>query len=170
MELISCSREVLDVLRSTFSSRAATWINLEPLSFTAISTMVSRTLHRPKEEVQSLSRVIHAASLGNAFSARNILTTLHRQHMVCGYLSKRLRCHSRLLLQITYDWEKNYWDYNIEAIEASMADKKAESDPNDISYLIAHLRELPEDARKYLIWASFFGSSCVVRYLPLASG
>lgn len=75
-------REVLDVLRSTLSSRAATWINLEPLSFTAISTMVSRTLHRPKEEVQSLSRVIHAASLGNAFSARNILTTLHRQRMV----------------------------------------------------------------------------------------
>ncbi|KAF7798602.1 hypothetical protein EIP86_009824 [Pleurotus ostreatoroseus] len=149
MELISRSREVLDVLRSTFSSRAATWINLEPLSFTAISTMVSRTLHRPKEEVQSLSRVIHAASLGNAFSARNILTTLHRQHM------------------ITYDWEKNYWDYKIEAIEASMADKKAESDPNDISYLIAHLRELPEDARKYLIWASFFGSSFKVTDVAL---
>lgn len=33
------------------------------------------------------------------------------------------------------------------------------SDPNNLSYLVNHLRELPDDARKYLIWASFFGAT-----------
>ena len=66
-------------------------------------------------------------------------------------------------LLITYNWERNHWDYDIEAIENSLSDKKTgEIDPNDISFLISHLRELPDDARKYLIWASFFGSSYVV--------
>ena len=31
-------------------------------------------------------------------------------------------------------------------------------DPSDITYLRSHLRELPDDARTYIIWASFFGS------------
>lgn len=63
-------------------TRSATWIHLEPLSFSAVSSLVSRTLRRSKEECQPLSRLIHAASLGNAFSIRNMLTTLQRQHLV----------------------------------------------------------------------------------------
>lgn len=33
--------------------------------------------------------------------------------------------------------------------------------PNDISFLVAQLRDLDEDARKFLVWASFFGSTYV---------
>ena len=29
--------------------------------------------------------------------------------------------------------------------------------PGDLSFLVNHLQELPEDARKFIIWASFFG-------------
>lgn len=75
-------REVVDRIRATFTSKSTTWINLEPLSYSAIANMVSRTLRRPKEECANLSRLVHAASLGNAFSARNILVSLHRHHHV----------------------------------------------------------------------------------------
>ena len=65
-----------------FASRASTWITLEPLGFNAVSSLVSKTLHRSKEDTQTLARLVHAASLGNAFSLRNILSTLQRQRMV----------------------------------------------------------------------------------------
>lgn len=49
--------------------------------------------------------------------------------------------------------------FDLAAIEDTLVDKKMVVDPNNLSYLIAHLRELPEDAKKYLIWASFFGAT-----------
>lgn len=42
------------------------------------------------------------------------------------------------------------------------------SEPNNLMYLINHLWELPEDARKYIIWASFFGAT-YVPYTPFCS-
>ncbi|KAI0700426.1 histidine kinase [Cytidiella melzeri] len=141
--------EILDKLRTMFASRASTWINLEPLGFNAVSSLVSRTLRRSKEETQTLSRLVHAASLGNAFSIRNILTTLQRQHM------------------ITYDWEHNWWNFDLQEIEKSLAAKRTETDPNDISFLVAQLRELHEDSRKYLLWASFFGATFKVTEVAL---
>ena len=45
------------------------------------------------------------------------------------------------------------------AIETSLAQKKMETDPNDLSFMVAQLRELNEEARKYLLWASFFGAT-----------
>ncbi|GBE78499.1 histidine kinase [Sparassis crispa] len=142
--------DVVEKIRATFSnSKAATWIALEPLTYSAISNLVARTLHRPKEEAASLSRIVHAASLGNAFSARNILHTLQRQH------------------HIKYSWDRNYWEYDITAIENSLLDKQMVTDPTDLTFLIAHLRELPEDAKKYLIWASFFGPTFRVTEVAL---
>ncbi|GJE87861.1 histidine kinase [Phanerochaete sordida] len=133
--------EVLERLKPMFNSRSSTWIHLEPLNFSAVSSLVSRTLRRSKEDCQPLSRIAHAASLGNPFSVRNMLATLQRQHF------------------IVYNWDKNYWDYDIDRIEKSLAQKKTEVNPNDLSFLIAQLRELDEDAKKYLVWASFFGST-----------
>ncbi|TFK57700.1 histidine kinase [Heliocybe sulcata] len=126
-----------------------TWINLEPLAFSAISTMVSRTLHRGKEECTPLSRVVYAVSGGNAFSARNVLTTLHRQR------------------HVTFDWERNYWQFNMPAIEAMYLDQQAVSDPSDPMFLTQHLREFPEEARRFIIWASFFGASFKVTEVAL---
>ncbi len=79
--LFPCS-EKLDKIRHTFSSKSTTWLTLEPLSYPAVSTLVARTLHRPKEDVAHLSRIVHGSSEGNPFSARNILTTLYRQRFV----------------------------------------------------------------------------------------
>lgn len=79
---LACS-EVMDRVKRMFSPRARpTWINVEPLSFSAISTLVSRTLHRTKEDCEPLSRFITEASCGNAFSVRSILMTLQRQRHV----------------------------------------------------------------------------------------
>jgi len=59
-----------------------TWITVEPLTFSAISLLVSKTLHQSIDDCIPLSRFVFAASSGNAFSARSILTTLQRQHHV----------------------------------------------------------------------------------------
>ncbi|KAI0367509.1 histidine kinase [Pilatotrama ljubarskyi] len=141
--------ERLDRIRQTFSTKSTTWIQLEPLSYPAISTLVARTLHRPKEEVSHLARIVHGASEGNPFSARNILTTLYRQR------------------HIWYDWDKNNWQFDISAIEATLFDKKSVATPGDLGFLINHLRELPEDARKFVIWASFFGPTFKVAEVAL---
>lgn len=52
------------------------------------------------------------------------------------------------------------------AIENNLADQKI-TDPSDVSYLVAHLRELPEEARKYLTWAAFFGETFKVTEVAL---
>ncbi|KIK70394.1 hypothetical protein GYMLUDRAFT_89430 [Collybiopsis luxurians FD-317 M1] len=139
--LRSDKAEVVERVRSMFSSRARpTWINLEPLSYPAIHALVSKSLHRNKEDSAPLSQFVFALSSGNAFTARSILTTLQRRH------------------QITFNWERNHWEYNIADIAASM-DSKPKSDPTDLSFLVAQFRELPEEARKFLIWAIFFGET-----------
>ncbi|KAH8086606.1 histidine kinase [Cristinia sonorae] len=141
--------QLIERLKTMFSARSATWINLEALSISAVSSLVARTLHRSKDDAAPLSRLIHAASQGNAFSVRKILTTLQRQR------------------HITYNAEKNAWDFDLPAIEARLMDAHMVSDPNNLEYLVKHLRELPEDARKYLIWASFFGATFQVTEVAL---
>lgn len=76
-------REIVDRVRQMFTNRSRpTWITVEPLNLQAISQLVSKTLHRDVDECTPLSRFIFLASSGNAFSARSILMTLHRQHHV----------------------------------------------------------------------------------------
>jgi hypothetical protein len=48
--------------------------------------------------------------------------------------------------------------YDMSGIEGSLANQKV-SDPTDLTFLITHMRELPEEARKYLLWAAFFGET-----------
>ncbi|KAL0950689.1 hypothetical protein HGRIS_007467 [Hohenbuehelia grisea] len=133
--------EVVDRIRKMFNSRARpTWITLEPLNYPAIHTLVCKTIHRTKEDSAALAGFIYAASSGNAFSARSMLTTLQRQHL------------------INFSWEHNHWTYDMAAIEASLADQKI-SDPTDLSFLITQFRELADDAKKYLMWAVFFGET-----------
>nr|GAT57553.1 histidine kinase [Mycena chlorophos] len=137
----SSDQTVVDRVHSMFTGRSRpTWINLESLPYSAIGSMVAKALHRPKEDCASLSRLVYDSSSGNAFSARNILTTLQRQH------------------HIKFNEEQNCWDFDIAAAEESLGSKKI-SDPTDLSFLISNLRELPEDARKYLRWAAMFGET-----------
>ncbi|KAJ8091390.1 Chk1 protein kinase [Marasmius tenuissimus] len=141
--------EIVDRVRSMFNNRSRpTWINVEPLSYSSILSLVSRTLHRSKDDSAPLARFVFTASSGNAFTARNILTTLYRQN------------------HITFNSEANHWDYDLPAIEANMVDQKL-SDPTDHSFLITQFRELPDEARKYLLWAVFFGETFKVAEVSL---
>lgn len=60
--------------------------------------------------------------------------------------------------QITFNWERNYWQYDMTAIVGSLADQKI-SDPTDLTFLRSHFRELSDEARKFLTWAAFFGET-----------
>ncbi|KAF9454975.1 dual-domain HisK/Mak2 protein kinase [Macrolepiota fuliginosa MF-IS2] len=147
--LRSDKTEVVRRVREMFSAKARpTWINVEPLSYSAISTLVSKTMHRTKDECAPLSSFITAASSGNAFSVRNILMTLQRQR------------------HIAFDWERNHWVYDMRAIEESMVNQKI-SDPTDLTFLRQHMRELPGEAKKYLTWAVFFGETFKVTEVAL---
>ncbi|KAJ7630475.1 hypothetical protein FB45DRAFT_915621 [Roridomyces roridus] len=133
--------EMIERVRGMFTGRSRpTWITLESLPYSAIGSMVSKSLHRSKEDCIPLSRIIFDASSGNAFSARNILTTLQRQH------------------HIKFNWERNHWDYDVAGVEESLGSKKT-SDPTDLTFLISNLRELPEEAKKYLRWGAMFGET-----------
>lgn len=80
--------------------------------------------------------------------------------------------------QITFDWDGNCWQlvpttllptgfesaqnchrYEFPEIEKMLLSQKLVVDPNDISYLTSHLKKLPVDARKFLVWASCFGAT-----------
>ncbi|KZT42789.1 hypothetical protein SISSUDRAFT_979545 [Sistotremastrum suecicum HHB10207 ss-3] len=129
-------------MKNIFSSRArTTWINLEPLGYPAISSLVSKSLHRPKEECASLARLCHRLSQGNPFSARNLLLNFRRQ----GH--------------IFFDSPSNTWQYNIGAIEKSFSSLGGDIDPNNISFLVQHLAELPEAARSFISWSGLLGAS-----------
>lgn len=48
--------------------------------------------------------------------------------------------------------------YDMSAIEGDAYEHNG-LDPTDPKYLTSHMRELPEEARKYLTWAAFFGET-----------
>ncbi|RXW16010.1 hypothetical protein EST38_g9848 [Candolleomyces aberdarensis] len=140
---------VVTRVKAMFSFRARpTWISVEPLAYTAILALTSKTLHRTKEACAPLAQFVHHASSGNAFSARSILTTLQRQN------------------HIKFIWEKNHWEYDMEAIQGTFVDRHI-SDPTDLTFLTSRLRELPEEARKYLTWAALFGETFKVTEVAL---
>ncbi|KAG9055946.1 hypothetical protein FS842_000718 [Serendipita sp. 407] len=127
-------------VRRIFSNKnRTTWIDLAPLDSEALGNLVSTTLQRSKEDIAPLARLVARVSCGNPFLARNLLQTVWRQR------------------HIWYEWGINTWQYNLEAIEQTVHAQQLISAPTDISFLVAHFRELNEDAQQYLIWASIFG-------------
>jgi len=52
--------------------------------------------------------------------------------------------------------------YDITAIEKSLLAQNVVSDPSDVTYLVMQLRQLPEEAKMYIIWALFFGTTSVL--------
>lgn len=51
--------------------------------------------------------------------------------------------------------------YDFAAIEESLIVQNVVSDPSDVTYLVMQLRQLPKEARMYIIWALFFGTTSV---------
>jgi hypothetical protein len=68
-------------------------------------------------------------------------------------------CSTDPSLEIIYNWDKNHWIFNLKSVENSLIEHKVSTDPSNPEFLLSHLRELPEDARKYIVWASLFGST-----------
>lgn len=141
--LTTCRNDDISVINHVhhvFSSKARTkWINLEPLDQHALGKLVSTTLQRSEEDIAPLTRLVSRVSMGNPFQARNLLQTVWRQ----GH--------------IWYEWGVNMWQYNLEAIEQSVHAQQLVSAPTDISFLVAHFKDLSQEAQRYLIWASLFG-------------
>ncbi|KAI0005369.1 hypothetical protein BJV74DRAFT_875326 [Russula compacta] len=136
--------EIVSRVRSMFFGRSrATWIQLDPLTYSSVASLVSRTLRQSKDKVAPLARLIHGISAGNAFSVRNLLMTLQRQHLVSSERAAAMA----------------FAKYDLPEIERTLLSQKLVVNPNDISYLTSHLRKLPGDARKYLVWASCFGAT-----------
>ncbi|KAI5897382.1 histidine kinase [Schizophyllum commune H4-8] len=141
MTMRSDRPDAIDRVRQMFSSRSRpTWLNVEPLSFSAVSILIARTLRRPRDDVAALSRFIYNASSGNAFSARSLLTALQR------------RGH------IKFDWDRNYWIYDMASIEGTLS-SQGSANPTDLSFLTTQLRSLPSEARRYLLWAALLGET-----------
>jgi hypothetical protein len=86
-------RQQLTKVRHVFMSKTrTTWIELVPLDFNALSALVSTTLQRPKDDVAPLTRLVHRVSIGNPFSARNLLITVRRQGHVSSLFSSTACC------------------------------------------------------------------------------
>lgn len=54
---------------------------------------------------------------------------------------------------------RRIFSFDADKIDAFLAAEHGATDPSDLNYLVLHLRELPEDGKKYIIWASFFGAT-----------
>jgi hypothetical protein len=52
--------------------------------------------------------------------------------------------------------------YDLAGIEKSLVAQNVVSDPSDVTYLVMQLRQLPKEARMYIIWALFFGAMLVL--------
>jgi len=97
--------EIVSRVRSMFLGRSrATWIQLDPLTYSSVASLISRTLRQSKDNVAPLSHLIRSISAGNAFSVRNLLTMLQRQHL------------------ITFDWDGNCWQYDLPEIDRGASD------------------------------------------------
>ena len=55
-----------------------------------------------------------------------------------------------------------FCSYDITAIGGSLIAQNVVSDPSDVTYLVMQLRQLPEEAKMYIIWALFFGTTSVL--------
>ncbi|KAI9279158.1 hypothetical protein BY458DRAFT_503330 [Sporodiniella umbellata] len=154
--------EMTDMLAKLLSNDFATFhhFKVELLDIESLVSYVADALHRPiesdKDSVLPLAEIIYKKTRGNAFYTAQLLTTLEKKKLVF------------------FNWEENEWDYNLGGIQQLVltndgAGREAEL---DISFLIARLRELPQDGQRLLKWASFVGDTfswSTIKYLMVHS-
>ncbi|KAI8138755.1 hypothetical protein BJV82DRAFT_673294 [Fennellomyces sp. T-0311] len=120
------------------------FIKVEPLSMDSLTDFISDALHRPrdtnyKSELLPFASVVYRKTQGNAFFTAQLLQTLERKKL------------------IYFNWEKNYWDYDLREVED--ATLFGNSRQLDASFMVARLRELPRAGQSLLKWASFVGDT-----------
>jgi len=114
-------------------------IRLQPLSFAHLRHLLADTFHSGLPVVDSLARLVHEKTGGNAFFAIQFLRTLHGEHLV--EIDKGA-------------WE---WSWDIEAIRT-----KGYAD-NVVDLMVGNLRKLRPETQHVLSIAS-----CIGNTFPLA--
>ncbi|KAI8334832.1 hypothetical protein EDC96DRAFT_525188 [Choanephora cucurbitarum] len=125
------------------------YVKIENLNQTALMDLVRSTMHRLEEVdlvlLAPLVEFIYKRTNGNPFSACQLLMTLEKKNL------------------IYFTWEKRRWEYNIQEIDKALLleiSNTGKDGDMDITFLVRRLKEqLPQDGRRFLKWASFFGNS-----------
>ncbi|KAH0404275.1 hypothetical protein KCU89_g1289, partial [Aureobasidium melanogenum] len=118
----------------------ATKIDLKPFTEEETAKYVSITLHRSPEYVLPLAAVIQQATLGNPFFVREMLDSCYRKN--CIY----------------YSWRSSQWEFDLD----KTFDEFSSPDANQFStnnYLVKRLKDLSDDCKSVLCWASFIGNT-----------
>ncbi|KAI5195922.1 hypothetical protein E4T38_08791 [Aureobasidium subglaciale] len=118
----------------------ATKIDLKPFSEVETSQYVAMTLHRSPEYVLPLAAVIQQATLGNPFFVREMLDSCYRKH--CIY----------------YSWRSSQWEFDLDKTFDEFASPDADQFSTN-NYLAKRLKDLSDDCKSVLCWASFIGNT-----------
>lgn len=108
-------------------------IKLNPLSDVDIQHLVSDTLSRPEEEVQPLANFIAGKTQGNPFFIDELLRALYQKQL------------------ITFSYEKNYWQWNLDNIREQLISNHA------VDLLIIKIQKLPPELQALLSLAACIG-------------
>ncbi|KAI9319865.1 hypothetical protein BX666DRAFT_2110489 [Dichotomocladium elegans] len=121
------------------------------LDMKAIIDLVCDTLHRSRAtdrySVRPFAEVIHKRTCGNAFYVVQLLRAFERKKY------------------IYFDWERNIWDFSLDAIEDSIKREEGPASQKDgsvdavVSFLVSRFKELPQDEQNILQWAAFVGDT-----------
>ncbi|KAK6006667.1 hypothetical protein QM012_005675 [Aureobasidium pullulans] len=118
----------------------ATKIDLKPFTEEETARYVSITLHRSPEYVLPLAAVIQQATLGNPFFVREMLDSCYRKQ--CIY----------------YSWRSSQWEFDLDKTFDEFASPDADQFSTN-NYLVRRLKDLSDDCKSVLCWASFIGNT-----------
>ncbi|KAI9276579.1 hypothetical protein BY458DRAFT_585506 [Sporodiniella umbellata] len=119
------------------------FVNIKNLDQSALMDLIRATMHRQEEIdlalLAPLVDFIHKKTYGNPFYVCQLIAALERKSL------------------IYFTWEKRRWEYNLHEIEKEL--EIGNDGDVSIEFLVRRLKELPQDGRKFLKWASFIGNS-----------
>jgi PAS domain S-box-containing protein len=133
----------LEVIRSAEVSIQT--IHLQPLPFGDLRHLLADTFRSGQTQVDSLSRLVHEKTGGNAFFAIQFLRTLHREHLV------------------RVDAAEKGWHWDIDLIQT-----KGYAD-NVVDLMVGNLKKLSPETQRLLRTASCIGNTFSIATLAAAS-
>ncbi|KAI9314994.1 hypothetical protein BX666DRAFT_1965528 [Dichotomocladium elegans] len=145
-------QEITSVLAETLSSHAGNVYSMEvgALGIFSVSEYLLDALHWPsnddsRKNIKPLAEFLYKRTQGNIFYIIQLILVLIRKE------------------HIYFSWEKNEWTFDLDNIKKSCDLEESslrDSDlVEDVSFMMARLRELPEDGQRLLRWASLVGDT-----------
>ena len=122
------------------------YIDVSPLSYESVTSMIGDMLHKSHDEVQELAELISLKTGGNPFFVAHFLTTLHQESL------------------LTFDMATRSWTWDLSCI------KKLDFTDNVIDLLIHRLHHLSQETRSVLQMAACIGSRFDLQMLCLITG